>query len=524
MSENQNPAAQKAQPAQAPHWGDKVVDKLIAERGRGPFLIASGISPSGRIHVGNLREVLTADIVYRILKERGCEAKLIFVADDYDALRKVYPFLDPAVYEQYVGCPLSEIPAPDGNPGTYAEFFLKPFVKSLAKLKIDAEVVRASELYRNGTLKKQIVAALNSRDQIAEILTRITGKEIDADWSPFTPHCRLCGNMKTTKLTGWNPETEEITYYCSKCDCERTVPVVGNGKLTWRADWPARWAALGVDVEPMGKDHGGKGGSYDSGKEIVADVYGGKAPFPIIYEWIRLAGLGDMSSSKGNVVSVDEVLEVVPPDVLRYFITRPAPKASLALDLVTQLLNLVDEVDDETKKQRDRRSVELSQAGGFVPLHIPFNHLVNVWQVAGGDFEKVKKILVRTGFPIVDEEALKERCHYADEWLKRYATPDFIFTLLDETPAEIAAQITDDEKAALEKVAAGLEANPEADGNAIHQIIYGIANDGPVPMGALCKALYRVTLGRDRGPRAGWFVAMAGTDVIAARLRKFLGR
>ena len=303
------------------HWGDKAVDLLLQQRGNGPFLIASGISPSGRIHVGNLREVLTADIMYRILKERGHEAKLIFVADDYDALRKVYPFLDPAVYEKYVGCPLSEIPAPDGSDLTYAEYFLQPFVKSLKKLKIDAHVVRASELYRDGVLKKQIIQALNARDEIAEILTRVTGKEIGEDWSPFNPHCRLCGNMKTTKLVKWHPETEEITYYCSHCDKERTVPVVGNGKLTWRADWPARWAALGVDVEPFGKDHGGKGGSYDTGKEIVRKIYGGVEPFPIIYEWIRLKGLGDMSSSKGNVVSVDEVLEVVPPDVLRYFIT-----------------------------------------------------------------------------------------------------------------------------------------------------------------------------------------------------------
>ena len=43
-------------------------------------------------------------------------------------------------------------------------------------------------------------------------------------------------------------------------------------------------------------------------------------------------------------------------------------------------------------------------------------------------------------------------------------------------------------------------------------------------MGNLCKALYRVTLGRDRGPRAGWFVAMAGNDQIASRIKKFLAK
>jgi len=82
------------------HWADKTVDQLIAEKGNGPFLIASGISPSGRIHVGNAREVVTADIINRVLKERGIETRFVFIADDYEPLRKVYPFLDAEVFEQ----------------------------------------------------------------------------------------------------------------------------------------------------------------------------------------------------------------------------------------------------------------------------------------------------------------------------------------------------------------------------------------------------------------------------------------
>ncbi len=501
----------------AQHWADKAAAQLVAERGTGPFLVASGISPSGRIHVGNLREVLTADILCRVLRERGITARLVFVADDYDALRKVYPFLDPAVYTPYVGAPLSEIPAPQGD-GSYAEFFLQPFLASLQRLKIDAEVLRASTLYRDGALLTQILQALRARDTIAEILTRVTGKDIEADWSPFMPQCSRCKSLASTQCTGWDDAQQSITYRCAPCAHEETVPIVGHGKLTWRVDWPARWAALGVDAEPFGKDHGGKGGSYDTGKEIASAVFGARPPFPLIYEWIRLKGLGDMSSSKGNVVAVDEVLEVVPPDVLRYFITRPAPKASLALDLAGQMLNLVDEVDDETKKQRDARAVALSQAGGFVPIGIPFNHVVNVVQVAQGDLARVKEILRRTGYTWSSDAALDERCQYAQRWLARFAPDDVKFSVQPELPG-CARGLGAGLRAAFSDAAARLD-QPGLNGEDIHRALYEAAGAHNVPMAELCRAFYLAVIGKERGPRAGWFAEIIGPAFVAARLRE----
>jgi len=501
----------------AQHWADKAVDQLLAERGHGPFLVASGISPSGRIHVGNLREVLTADIICRVLRERGISARLIFVADDYDALRKVYPFLDPAVYTKFVGAPLSEIPAPQG-PGTYAEFFLQPFLASLTRLKIEAELIRASELYRSGALLPQIIQALRARDTIAEILTRITGKEIEAGWSPFMPQCSRCKSLTATELIAWNEHQQTITYRCPPCNLDETVPITGHGKLTWRVDWPARWAALRVDVEPFGKDHGGKGGSYDTGKEIVSSVFGFRAPFPLIYEWIRLKGLGDMSSSKGNVVAVDEVLEVIPPDVLRYFITRPAPKASLALDLAGQMVNLVDEVDDEHAKQRDARAVALSQAGGFVPIGIPFNHVVNVVQVAQGDFARVKEILKRSHYTWSSDAALEARCAYAQRWLERFAPDDVKFSVQPELPA-CARDFSPAVRAAFSALAARLE-QPGLNGEDIHRALYEAAGAHGVPMPELCRAFYLAVIGKERGPRAGWFAEIIGPAFVAERLRQ----
>ena len=58
MSESMNPASE--------HWADRAAARIVAT-GRPP-LVSTGISPSGEIHIGNLREVVTADAVVRALR------------------------------------------------------------------------------------------------------------------------------------------------------------------------------------------------------------------------------------------------------------------------------------------------------------------------------------------------------------------------------------------------------------------------------------------------------------------------
>ncbi|HIQ38725.1 MAG TPA: lysine--tRNA ligase, partial [Methanothermococcus okinawensis] len=96
------------------HWADTTAKRVIKKRENlDRYVVACGITPSGHIHIGNAREVITADAIYRGLLNQGVEGELIFIGDTYDPLRKVYPFL-PESYERYVGMPLSEIPCPEG--------------------------------------------------------------------------------------------------------------------------------------------------------------------------------------------------------------------------------------------------------------------------------------------------------------------------------------------------------------------------------------------------------------------------
>ena len=120
------------------HWTDAIAQELAGKK----HVIATGITPSGPIHIGNMREVITGDLIYRAIRDGGGDAVLIYIADNLDPLRKRYPFLGKE-YEEYVGMPLCDIPCPCGECENYAEHFLKPFLKSLEKLDIHPTVYRS---------------------------------------------------------------------------------------------------------------------------------------------------------------------------------------------------------------------------------------------------------------------------------------------------------------------------------------------------------------------------------------------
>jgi len=500
------------------HWVDRYAAQIVASGDSA--VVSSGISPSGEIHVGNMREVLTADAVHRALRELGHPVRFNYVADNFDPLRKVYPFLDAARYERYVGCPISEIPCPCGEHGSYADHFLEPFLEALRELGVAVEVERADEMYKSGRMNPWILKALEGRDRIAAILKESTGKQSASDWSPFTPLCDSCGKINAARVTGFSASAETVRFECA-CGASGDLPFAGGGKLVWRIDWPARWCMLGVTVEPFGKDHSTRGGSYDTGKRIISEVFGGRAPFPIPYEWISLKGRGDMSSSRGNVLSINLMLEVVPPEVLRYLVIRERPNKTIRFDPGLPLLQLVDEFDDPTHKRHDARSVELSRAGGFEPVPVPFKHLVVVAQAVGFDARKMVETLRRNGFPELPRSALDQRLPYAKRWLESFAPEDVKFSVQEKLPAE-ATSLDETQRRFLSGLAARLVDGME--GEAVHQAIYETAGEiSDAKPAKLFQAIYLSLLGKPRGPRAGWFIALLGTLFCKRRFEQAAG-
>jgi lysyl-tRNA synthetase class 1 len=507
-------------PSETVFWADQLAAEARARCQNN--LICTGITPSGEIHIGNMREILSGEAVYRALAPYAQDAqagagqtRFVFLGDTFDALRRVYPFLDAARYQEMVGKPISEIPCPCGKHESYAAHFLEPFLTALGALGVKAEVMLAHEMYRQGVYTDAIFTALERRDDVARILHEVTGKEIAPNWSAVNPKCGACGRITDAQVLSFKREDSSVDYSCACGHRGSANAALGEAKLTWRVDWPARWKILGVTIEPFGKDHASRGGSYDSGRVISQEIFGYEAPLPVIYEWISLKGQGDMSSSKGNVISTADMVNAVPPDVLRYMVFRAQPKKALTFDPGLPMLSLIDELDDPESKVRDPRASELALITGMGSVGVPFKHLVNIVQMAGADDEEALSIIRRGGYDGFDEGALKKRLTYARAWLERYAPEDIKFSKCADLP-ELARDFSPEIRRALAWFAGRLSGALSAD--QIHALFYETKDACQVEANAVFEAFYLSVIGKKRGPRAGWFVKTLGTDWVQQRL------
>lgn len=526
------------------HWADVLAEELSKRGSR--HVLATAITPSGPIHVGNMREVLTTEMVHRSLEKLGCESELIYIADSYDPLRKVYPFLDKAKYEPHVGKPLSDVPCPDGCHESYAHHFIEPFLRDLEALGVHPKVYHAHEMYRKGMYLDATREALEQTDVIRDIMVRIAGREgkLPPNWLPFNVQCESC-----QRLNGPEPTLYEypfLEYACKACGHEgkKDVREPGGGKLPWRVDWPARWKFLEVTFEAMGKDHAAAGSSWDTGIEIVEKVYGVPPPVRTVYEFIQLKSGGAMHSSAGNAVSGSEMLRMTPPEVMRFLIARYQPNKHIDFDPGLGLIDLVNEYDrweqayfnggasarDDPQFKELDRVMELSQPHQMpteAPPAIPYNHVVLVTDLTGGDWGKVKAVLRRgemisDDLPKAHEQHLKDRVEHARYWLERFAPPEARTRLLQQWGPENAASATDADRAFYKALHARLQ-NGKWTGEAIHNAIHEAGKESGVTGAKAFGAIYAAFLGAKRGPRAGHFLATLERAFVLKRLTEAAG-
>jgi lysyl-tRNA synthetase class 1 len=531
------------------HWADVEANSL-AELDVDEHVIATGITPSGPIHVGNMREILTADAVFRALRDLDVKCKLIYIGDTIDPLRKVYPFLESS-YKKYIGQPLSEIPCPCNSHESYAAHFLEPFLNALEILGIDYEPVFTHKLYEDGKYADSVKTVLQNVSDINSILESISQRELPEDWYPYRPKCSKCNRLTTTKPTFF--EDPYVNYTCD-CGNEDNADIrSNNGKLPWRVDWPARWNFLKVTCEPYGKDHAAAGGSYDTGKAIVEKVFNRPAPHGVVYEWIQLKGQGVMSSSTGVGVTAVEMLEMTPPEVLRFLMVRSNPNKHIDFDPGFGLLNLVDEYDSYerqyfepvvSEEQEDRvdrkRTWELSQVSvmelndlkkqfsetdidraQYQPAQIPYRHLVTLIQI-NDSWDWILEALNRTNIVSdpspATEKHLRQRLDCVRFWLDNFAPDPVKFAVMDEVPADIKAKLDDKQKTLLKTLAERFNEMDNWQGEDIHNTVHLTAKELQVNAKSAFQAVYLIIINRERGPRLGYFLSTLDKEFIIERL------
>ncbi len=508
------------------HWAD-VIARDILEKDKHP-LIATGISPTGIIHVGSLREAITGEAIRSAIKDLGGDVRLIYLIDSLDPLRKRCPFL-PEEYENYVGMPICQIPCPCGKHDNYAHHFVQPFLDALKSLRVDCEIIWTHQLYAEGKFAPMIDLALRKRPQVIKILKEVTGRDLNDDFSPYNPLCKSCGRFVQPLLDTY--EYPHIGYSC-KCGYSGTADITKmDGKLVWRLEWPAKWKIFGTSVEPFGKDHAAAGGSYDSGKRIVEEIFDGKAPYPVPYEFVQLKGVGQIHKSTGSPVTGMDAINMTPPEVLNYLFLRVNPQKAIDYDSGLGVLDMADEYDRMERlffeggctecEENSVRAYSISQHNVVpedIPPQIPYRHLMNVVQMTDC-FEGVMEILGRTENlkDLSEEETqrLRKRVECVKFWLDSFAPEDVKFSVSDGVGPE---DLNPEEKKYLELLSDALE-TAEWTPDPISNAVVEKAKEAGISTKKGFQTLYRVLIGRTSGPRLGAFLADMDKEKVLERFR-----
>jgi lysyl-tRNA synthetase class 1 len=161
-------------------WVARLADEVVAESERRapgqPVVVASGLSPSGPIHLGNLREVMVPHLVADEIRRRGIECVHVLSWDDYDRLRRVPASVDPS-WAEHVGKPLTAVPAPPGSPyENWAEHFKAPMADALARLGVEYRGVSQTQMYTSGAYTEQVLLAMRERARIDAVLAQYRTK------------------------------------------------------------------------------------------------------------------------------------------------------------------------------------------------------------------------------------------------------------------------------------------------------------------------------------------------------------
>ncbi|GAB3853849.1 lysine--tRNA ligase [Nocardioides maradonensis] len=541
-------------------WVSRTADLALrhAEQVNGgtlPDLVtcASGISPSGPIHLGNLREFLTVHFVAEEIRRRGINVRHLHSWDDYDRFRKVPAGVDPS-WSEHIGKPLSAVPDPTGEFSSWAERYKAPLRAALEELGCEMVEVDQTAMYRSGAYREQILTAIAKRAEIDEVMGRYRTKKVEgaeegtaeedatgADLLarfPYKPYCRGCGR-DTVTITAYDDATTDLSYTCDACGESHVTNVAtqDEGKLVWKVDWPMRWTFEGVHFEPGGVDHASPGSSYTVGKELVGPVFGGTAPSFVGYSFVGVAGMPKMSSSKGGVPTAAEALRILEAPILRWLYVRRQPKQAFNVDFGQEVLRLYDEWDALTKKaaipeKRDAavlawERASATAAAGTLPtpaVVVPFRMLSSVADVTAGN----REVIARTvGAPEAD---LEPRLTKAATWITQYVDPEDRTTVREVADAARLAALTAEEIRWLELLLANLPAD-FTDADALTSVIYGVPklalglglDDAPtdeVKAGqkAFFGLLYALLVDAERGPRLPTLFAALGAEKVRSLL------
>ncbi len=521
------------------HWADIAADRIIRQHGdKEQYTLASGITPSGVVHFGNFREVITVDLIARALKDRGKKVRFIFSWDDFDTLRKIPDNMPKQeMLQEHMYRPIVNTPDPYEEEDSYAAHHEKSFEEQLKKVGIAVEPLYQAHKYKKGEYKDQIKKTLSSRDEIVEILNKHRKEPLTENWLPLSVYCEKCDRdrIKEMKFDG----DTKISYTCELCghEGEEDLKTSSRVKLPWRIDWPMRWDYEKVDFEPGGKDHSSEGGSYTTAKEIVSKVFGRTPPVYLQYDFVSIKGAGGkMSSSSGNIITVNDVLNIYEPEMVRWIFASYKTNVDFSVGFDLDVLKTYEDFDrtervafgletvGEKKRAIAKRIYEFSQLQDYpkeCPFQPSFRHLCNILQINDGDINKARKYYADLIKNDRDERRFEERANRALFWLDNYAPEEFKFKINSSVPA---IEISDTQRLFLNKLNQiianewGSISSDKELNDKIYELIHELKIEDPKE---IFQVLYEILISKPKGPKVASFIRTIGKEKVSRLLMNF---
>jgi len=521
-------------------WYDKMAAKIIERErkiGRSLGLVRTemGLGASGFPHIGSLGDAVRSYAVTLALREQGYCSELVAYCDDKDGLRKV-PVGLPSSLEKYLGFPVTSIPDPYGCHESYGRHMSSLLLDALDKCGIEYCYMSAKEAYDSGVLNEEIRTLLLNAKKVGEIVKVEVGQERYTEVLPYFAVCGSCGRLYTTKVSEFLPEEGKVLYACEGmeikgrwiegCGFKGEADVTkGEGKLTWKGEFAARWKALDIRFEAFGKDIAD---SVRINDRICREILCHEPPAHAKYEMFLDKSGRKISKSTGNVFTPQVWFRYgSPQSLLLLMLKRFVGTRTLDASDIPSYMNELDCLEDVyfgRKSAKDSR--ELTKIRGLyeyvwslkppkkTTVHVPYNLLTFLAKMApsGNELVFIAEKLQGYGYLSKDQmldEDLRKRVGFASNWIK-----DF------EEIKETTVSLTDEEKVAIAELIDVLKIEEAAD--KLQNAIFNAAKKNGVQPGSFFKTLYAILLGASQGPKLGPYLLAMGKQNVIEALRRAL--
>jgi lysyl-tRNA synthetase, class I len=526
-------------------WYDMMAKKVIEreqslKRDMSKIRTEMGLGASGVPHIGSLGDASRSYAVTLALKNLNCNSELVAFCDDKDGLRKVPAGLSKEIsanLEKYLGYSVSTIPDPFGCHESYGKHMSSLLLDALDRCGIEYKYYSAKEVYEKGLLLNEIRTILTNAKKVGEIVHQEVGQETYTEFLPFFAVCEKCGHLYTTRAYKFDPKTDKVTYKCegleikgkliAGCGHEGEVNIKsGEGKLTWKSEFAARWKALDIRFEAYGKDIAD---SVRINDRICREVLQFEPPNHAAYEMFLDKGGKKISKSAGNVFTPQVWFQYgSPQSLLLLMLKRFVGTRTLDVSDIPAYMNELDYLEEVYFGKKQVSEKEKTRLKGLfeycyvmkppakASIHVPYNLMAFLVKMAPkeciNDYvaEKLQSYgYLQKGQGI--DAGLAQRIEYASNW-----TRDF------EEIKESDVTLTAEEKKALTELVPNLEA--EADPDKIQNAIFNAAKANNIKPGDFFKLLYRILMGAPQGPRLGPYVLAMGKQNVVAALQRVLSK